>query len=56
MHGATGAPKESFVRITKAEDGGLGGAGLWDPAWKGFRPTYEDDRMRRYLRGDYGGG
>ena len=55
VYGATGAPKESFVIISKAEDGGIGGVGLWDPARKGFRPTYEDDRMRRYLVGDYGG-
>jgi nitrate reductase alpha subunit len=55
VHGATGAPKESFVIISKAEDGGIGGVGLWDPAWKGFRPTYEDARMRRYLNGEYGG-
>ncbi|OGS48845.1 MAG: hypothetical protein A3K68_06895 [Euryarchaeota archaeon RBG_16_68_13] len=55
VHGATGAPKESFVKIEKAEDGGIGGEGLWYPAWKGFRPTYESLAMLRYLRGDYGG-
>lgn len=55
VHGATGAPKESYVRITKAEDGGEGGTGLWAPAKDGFRPTYENEKMRAYLRGDYGG-
>ena len=55
VHGATGAPKESFVKITKAEDGGIGGVGLWRPAAEGFRPTYESDRVRRYLRGEYRG-
>ena len=56
VHGATGAPKESFVKITWAEDGGIGGVRLWRPAARGFRPTYESDAMRRYLDGDYGGG
>jgi len=55
VHGATGAPKESFVKIAKAEDGGESGTGLWNPAAEGFRPTYENDAMKRYLRGDYGG-
>jgi len=55
VHGATGAPKESFVKIEKAEDGGESGVGLWAPAAEGFRPGYENDAMKRYLRGDYGG-
>ena len=55
VHGPTGAPKESFVKISKAEDGGIGGVGLWHPASKGFRPTYEDPIMTRYLNGYYGG-
>lgn len=55
VHGAVGAPKESFVKITKAEPGGLEGIGLWRPADKGFRPTYETVLMLRYLRGDYRG-
>ena len=56
VHGATGSPKESFVRITRAEDGGVGGVGLWRPAAKGFRPKYESTAMQTYLDGDYGGG
>ncbi|MFQ5907263.1 MAG: molybdopterin-dependent oxidoreductase [Thermoplasmata archaeon] len=58
VHGATGAPKESFVKITKAEAGGIGGIGLWRPAALGFRPTYENDAVLRYMRGEYhqGGG
>jgi len=55
VHGATGSPKESFVKIAKAEDGGLGGTGLWVPAKRGHRPTYEDPTVLAYLRGDYGG-
>jgi nitrate reductase / nitrite oxidoreductase, alpha subunit len=48
-----GAPKESYVRITKAEDGAIGGEGIWRPAVKGYRPTYENDAMTRYLDGGY---
>ena len=53
VHCATGAPRESIIRISKAEDGGLGGEGLWRPAALGLRPTYENDAFRRFLRGEY---
>jgi nitrate reductase alpha subunit len=53
VHAAIGAPKESFIRIEKAEDGGIGGAGLWRPAAEGLRPTYESEAMKRYLAGGY---
>lgn len=48
-----GAPKESFVQMTKAEDGGESTKGLWYPAAQGFRPGYENDEMRRFLAGAY---
>jgi nitrate reductase alpha subunit len=50
---ANGAPKESFVRITKAENGGLGGQGVWRPVEKGIRPTHENDAMKQYLAGGF---
>jgi nitrate reductase alpha subunit len=53
IHTANGAPREAFVKFTKAEDGGIGGKGRWDPAEKGYRPTYEDEKVRKYLSGDY---
>lgn len=53
VHGATGSPKESFVKITRAEPGGIGGVGKWQPAEEGFRPTYENDAVKRYLSGGY---
>ncbi|MFQ5838898.1 MAG: molybdopterin oxidoreductase, partial [Thermoplasmata archaeon] len=56
VHGATGAPKESFVKITRAEAGGIGGVGLWRPASLGFRPTYENEAVRRYMKGEFFGG
>jgi nitrate reductase alpha subunit len=52
VHCPTGAPRESIVKITKAEPGGLGGQGLWRPAKLGLRPGYESDTMRRYLAGE----
>jgi len=50
---ANGAPKESFVKITKAEDGGMGGKGLWRPVTQGLRPTKESDAMKQYLSGGF---
>jgi nitrate reductase alpha subunit len=53
VHCVCGAPKESIVKVTKAEAGGIGGEGLWRPASLGYRPTYENDAMKRYLEGGY---
>jgi nitrate reductase alpha subunit len=53
IHCPTGAPRESFVKITKAEDGGMDGKGRWRPAALGFRPTYENQAMQEYLRGRF---
>lgn len=53
VHCPTGAPRESFVKITKAEDGGIGGKGLWRPAKEGIRPTYESESMKKFLAGEY---
>ena len=53
IHCANGAPKESMVKIEKAEDGGEDGEGLWRPAELGLRPGYESDAMEAYLHGEY---
>jgi nitrate reductase alpha subunit len=53
VHCPTGAPRESIVKITKAEAGGLEGKGLWRPAALGIRPSYETEEMKRYLAGDF---
>lgn len=53
IHCPTGAPREAFVKITKAEDGGMGGKGKWRPASLGFRPTYENKAMTEYLKGKF---
>ncbi|MFQ5898484.1 MAG: molybdopterin-dependent oxidoreductase [Candidatus Methylomirabilia bacterium] len=51
-HALNTVPKETLVRIAKAEDGGLGGRGIWKPATTGFTPDNENEFMRRYLAGD----
>ncbi len=51
-HAVNTVPKETLVRVTKAEDGGRGGKGVWAPATTGFTPDNENDFMKRYLAGD----
>lgn len=51
-HAVNTVPKETLVKITKAEDGGLGGQGIWEPARTGFTPGNEVEFMNRYLRGE----
>ncbi|MBX7110671.1 MAG: molybdopterin-dependent oxidoreductase [Dehalococcoidia bacterium] len=53
VHTVVGAPKESFVKLEKAEDGGMDAKGLWLPAKEGLRPTYESDLMKQYLAGKF---
>ncbi len=53
IHCPTGAPREAFVKITKAENGGMEGKGKWRPASLGFRPTYENQAMKEYLKGKF---
>jgi len=50
-HAVNTVPKETLVRVTKAEDGGMGGKGIWAPATTGYTPDNENDFMRRYLSG-----
>ena len=53
VHCPNGAPRESFVKFTKAEDGGYDGDALWRPALLGFRPTYEGESIKKFLKGDF---
>ena len=46
-------PKETLVRIVKAEPGGLGGQGIWEPATTGLTPAEENETMKRYLEGGF---
>lgn len=53
IHCPVGAPKESFVKITRAEPGGADLKSLWRPAQLGYRPTYESEEMKKYLAGGF---
>lgn len=53
IHCPVGAPRESFVKLTKAESGGMDGKGIWRPAALGFRPTYENKEMKAYMKGSF---
>jgi nitrate reductase alpha subunit len=53
VHCPTGAPRESIVKITRAEPGGLEAKGLWRPAAEGLRPRYETPALRTYLEGGF---
>jgi len=50
-HVVNTTPKETLVKITKAEDGGLGAKGVWEPARTGFTPANESKFMKLYLGG-----
>ncbi len=50
-HALNTVPKETLVKITKAEDGGLDGKGPWEPTRTGFTPGHESDFMEKYIRG-----
>ncbi len=54
-HAINTVPKETLVRVVKAEDGGLGGKGIWAPATTGLSPANENDVMKRYLAGGFVG-
>jgi nitrate reductase alpha subunit len=51
-HALNTVPKETLVRVAKAEDGGLGGLGVWKPVTTGYTPDNENEFMKRYLAGD----
>jgi nitrate reductase alpha subunit len=53
VHSVSGAPKEAFVKIGKAEDGGVGAERLWRPVTLGLRPDSPSEALTRYLQGDY---
>ena len=55
-HAVNTVPKETLVRVVKAEDGGLGGKGRWAPGLSGRTPGSENEEMRRYLEGGWAEG
>jgi nitrate reductase alpha subunit len=52
-HALNTVPKETLIRITKAEDGGLGGVGIWKPATSGYTPGAQTPQNQMYLTGGY---
>jgi nitrate reductase alpha subunit len=53
VHSPSGAPKEGFVKIEKAEDGGDEGKGEWRPLALGLRPDQPSEAMKAYLAGEF---
>jgi nitrate reductase alpha subunit len=53
VHCVTNAPRESIAKFTKAEDGGIGGKGLWRPVALGLRPANEGPALKQYLAGGF---
>ena len=51
-HAVNTVPKETLVKITKAEPGGLGKKGVWTPVKTRFTPGHEGEFMARYLKGN----
>ncbi|MCC7191187.1 MAG: molybdopterin-dependent oxidoreductase [Phycisphaeraceae bacterium] len=50
-HAINTVPKETLVRVIKAEDGGIGGKGIWAPALSGFGPESHEPKNLAYLSG-----
>jgi nitrate reductase alpha subunit len=50
-HAVNTVPKETLVRVTKAENGGLNGQGVWAPATTGLSPGNESEWMKKYVAG-----
>ena len=50
-HAINTVPKETLVKITKAEDGGLNGQGQWLPGTTGMSPGAENQAMKDYIAG-----
>jgi nitrate reductase alpha subunit len=52
-HAINTVPKETLVRIVKAESGGLDGKGVWRPATSGYSPGESSEQNARYLQGAF---
>jgi nitrate reductase alpha subunit len=52
-HAINTVPKETLIKITKAEDGGIGGKGIWEPATRGYGPGENTPESSKYLTGGY---
>ncbi|MBI4566455.1 MAG: molybdopterin-dependent oxidoreductase [Planctomycetes bacterium] len=52
-HAINTTPKETLVKITKAENGGLAGIGPWKHGLSGFAPGQESGDMEKFLGGRF---
>jgi nitrate reductase alpha subunit len=52
-HAVNTVPKETLVRLVKAEPGGLAGEGLWSGAATNFGPHSESPENQAYLSGGF---
>jgi nitrate reductase alpha subunit len=52
-HAINTVPKETLVRITKAEEGGIGGKGKWKPAESAYAPASVSPANLQYLIGEF---
>ncbi len=52
-HAINTVPKETLIRITKAEDGGIGGVGAWKPGESIYSPGVESPQAGLYFEGSY---
>jgi nitrate reductase alpha subunit len=52
-HAVNTVPKETLVRVVKAEDGGPGGKGPWEPGRATFAPDSTAPLNLRYLAGGF---
>ena len=52
-HAINTVPKETLIRIVKAESGGLDGKGIWKPATSGYSPGATSEQNERYLAGSF---
>ena len=52
-HAINTVPKETLIKITKAEDGGIDGKGVWEAATRGYGPGNQTPQNQQYLAGGY---
>ena len=50
-HAVNTVPKETLIKLVKAEPGGIGGKGNWEPVASGKTPGHEDEVGLAYLAG-----
>ncbi|HHT9131362.1 MAG TPA: hypothetical protein ACFYED_02635, partial [Candidatus Tripitaka californicus] len=53
VHAPNTCPKETLIRVYKAEDGGIDSRGAWEPARTGLTPAQENEAMKNYLAGKF---